>query len=140
MPAPMLKAYPRETAIAEKLDAILELGIKNSRMKDYYDVTLLARHFAFDGATLQAAIKATLRRRGRDFPSELPTGLTDAFALDATKATQWNAFMRNHPASELPNDFPAVVRQVRSFLEPPLMTLVAGRGFTLVWSPGGPWR
>lgn len=72
MPAPRMKVYPRETAIAEKLDAMLELGMKNSRMKDYYDIALLARHFAFDGATPQAAVKATLQRRGRTIPENRP--------------------------------------------------------------------
>ena len=140
MPAPRLKAYPRETAVAEKLDAMLELGIKNSRMKDYYDIALLARHFSFEGAVFRAAIEATLRRRGRGIPSGLPTGLSDAFASDAAKATQWSAFIRNHPAPELPGDLPAIVRQVREFLEPPLAALSTGTSFTLIWTPGGPWR
>ncbi len=140
MPAPRLKAYPRETVVAEKLDAMLELGIKNSRMKDYYDIALLARHFPFDGATLRAAIETTLRRRGREIPPGLPAGLSDAFASDAAKATQWSAFIRNHPAPELPGNLAAVVRQVRGFLESPLMALVAGREFAPNWAPGGPWR
>jgi hypothetical protein len=140
MPGPKIKAYPRETAIAEKLDAMLELGIKNSRMKDYYDLALLSRHFAFDGATLHAAIGATLRRRERGVPPGLPTGLTDAFASDTAKATQWSAFIRNHPAPELPNDLAAVVRLVRAFLEPPIMSLTSGREFVSTWAPGGPWR
>lgn len=140
MPAPRMKAYPRETAIAEKLDAMLELGMKNSRMKDYYDIALLARHFAFDGATLQAAVKATLQRRERTIPAEPPTGLSDAFGSDPSKSTQWNAFTRNHRDSELPADLTTVVQQVRAFLEPPLTTLAARKDFAMNWAPGGPWR
>lgn len=140
MPAPQMKVYPRETLIAEKLDAMLELGLKNSRIKDYYDIALLARHFAFDGATLRTAIEATLRQRGRTIPAELPTGLADAFGADPTKSTQWIAFTRTHRNSELPSELHAVVRQVRTFLERPLSTIIAARRFDHQWPPGGPWR
>jgi hypothetical protein len=140
MPAPTMKVYPRETAIAEKLDAMIELGMKNSRMKDYYDIALLARHFVFDGSTLRDAIDATLRRRGRTIPTELPTGLSDALGSDPSKATQWKAFTRGHRDPELPADFFAVVREVRMFLEAPLAALRVGSKFTLKWPPGGPWK
>ncbi len=140
MPAPKMKVYPRETSIAEKLDAMLERGMKNSRMKDYYDIALLARHFAFDGDRLCAAIDATLHRRGRTIPAELPAGLSDAFGMDTDKGRQWNAFTRNHPASELPADLVAVVREVRQFLEPPLSALAAANRFKLDWTRSGPWR
>jgi predicted nucleotidyltransferase component of viral defense system len=140
MPAPALKVYPRETAIAEKLDAMIELGLKNSRMKDYYDIVLLARHFAFDGATLGNAIDATLRRRGRIIPAKLPTGLTDAFGSDPSKSTQWRAFTRGHRAPELPAEFLVVVREARMFLEAPLAAIRAGSKFALKWPPGGPWK
>lgn len=119
---------------------MLELGLKNSRMKDYYDIALLAGHFAFDGATLRAAIEATLRQRGRTVPAELPTGLTDAFGADPTKSTQWSAFTRTHRDSELPTELRAVVRQVRTFLEQPLNALISARGFDHQWPPAGPWR
>jgi hypothetical protein len=48
-PAPRLKGYPRETAIAEKFEAMVKLGTLNSRMKDFYDIWLLSRQFDFDG-------------------------------------------------------------------------------------------
>lgn len=140
MPAPTLRVYPRETAIAEKLDAMIELGMKNSRMKDYYDIALLARNFPFDGPMLRGAIDATLRRRGRTIPAELPTGLTDAFGSDPSKSSQWKAFTRGHREPELPADFRAVVREVRTFLEPPLDVIRAGSKFSLRWPPGGPWE
>jgi hypothetical protein len=62
-PAPILRAYPRETSIAEKFEAIVNLGLANSRMKDYYDIWLLSQQFDFDGANLMRAIEATFRRR-----------------------------------------------------------------------------
>ena len=48
-PPPVLQAYPRETVIAEKLEALTALGLLNSRMKDYYDLALLARTYSFEG-------------------------------------------------------------------------------------------
>jgi predicted nucleotidyltransferase component of viral defense system len=140
MPAPKMKVYPRETAIAEKLDAMIELGMKNSRMKDYYDIALLAHHFEFDGASLCRAIEATLRRRGRAIPTQPPMGLTQAFGSDANKVIQWKAFIKNHPSSELPSDLGTVVQHVAGFLEPPVSALAAGQSFKMKWSPAGPWR
>jgi hypothetical protein len=43
LPARILLTYPRETAIAEKFEAIVNLGLTNSRMKDYYDIWLLSQ-------------------------------------------------------------------------------------------------
>ncbi|MFQ5571042.1 MAG: nucleotidyl transferase AbiEii/AbiGii toxin family protein, partial [Rhodothermales bacterium] len=93
-PAPALPVYPRETVVAEKFQAMVELGITNSRMKDFYDLWYLSGHFAFDGPTLVRAITATFERRGTPLPSTLPLALTAEFADDPTKQTQWNAFLR----------------------------------------------
>jgi predicted nucleotidyltransferase component of viral defense system len=87
-PAPRIRAYPRETVVAEKLQAIVVLGIANSRMKDFYDLYVLARDFAFDGATLTAAIKATFKRRKTEIPHETPLALTEEFGRDDLKSVQ----------------------------------------------------
>ena len=139
MPAPHVKVYPRETAIAEKLDAMLERGIKNSRMKDYFDIAMLARYFAFDGNTLQSAINATLKRRGRELPDHLPTSLTDEFGKDATKILQWKAFIRNNRSGEDATDLLTTIRQVRTFLEPVLIAINTRTTFDGHWAPAGPW-
>lgn len=103
MPSPRLRAYPQETVIAEKLHAMVTLGLANSRMKDYYDVWMLARTFELDAARLRRAIEATFARRGTPLPTSLPEGLSDAFAADDAKQRQWTAFARNlsTPAPEL---------------------------------------
>lgn len=46
---PRLRVYPRETVVAEKLQAIVVLGQANSRTKDFYDLLALSRRFAFEG-------------------------------------------------------------------------------------------
>ena len=83
-PAPVLQAYPRETVIAEKLEAITKLGLLNSGMKDYYDIALLSRMYPFEGEDLIGAIMATFRYRETKIEAE-PIGLTDAFYADTTK-------------------------------------------------------
>ena len=99
MPSPRLRAYPQETVIAEKLHAMVMLGLANSRMKDYYDVWMLVRTFEIDPARLRRAIEATFARRGTPLPAALPEGLTDAFAQDDAKQRQWTAFVRNLSSS-----------------------------------------
>ena len=95
MPAPRLRTYPPEAVIAEKLHAIVVLGMANSRMKDYYDVWMLLSLLELDRDRLHRAISATFLRRSTVLPVEIPEGLTDAFADDATKLRQWGAFARD---------------------------------------------
>ena len=99
MPSPHLRAYPQETVIAEKLHAMVVLGMANSRMKDFYDVWMLQRGFEIDAGRLQRAIEATFARRSTDVPATTPEGLSDAFATDPSKQKQWEAFARNLSAS-----------------------------------------
>lgn len=90
-PSPRVRAYARETSIAEKLLALTTLGMDNSRMKDYFDLWLLARTFDFDGEMLCEAIAATFQRQREPFPVERPIGLTPEFSASAVKRTQWSA-------------------------------------------------
>jgi hypothetical protein len=92
-PAPKLLAYPRETVIAEKFEAIVKMGIANSRMKDFYDLWKLSRDFVFDGLLLSEAVKKTFERRGTDLPTEkMPVAFTEEFYQDEIKQKQWKGF------------------------------------------------
>jgi predicted nucleotidyltransferase component of viral defense system len=93
LPSPALRAYPRETVFAEKFEAIVVLGMANSRMKDYFDLLSLLREARMDPAVLMQAVLATFERRGTAIPTELPTGLSNAFSSDAAKQRQWKAFL-----------------------------------------------
>lgn len=137
-PAPHLLAYPRETVVAEKLDAIVQLGLANSRMKDFYDLAVLAKRFDFDGPVLVQAICATFARRKTALPVVLPVGLTDAFAADPSKVTQWTAFVRKSGARDA-GDLEAAVATIRAFAEAPLMVAASGEPFARRWPAGGPW-
>jgi predicted nucleotidyltransferase component of viral defense system len=120
-PAPCIRAYPIYTVVAEKFEAMVKLGITNSRMKDFFDVWFLSRRFDFDGATLQKAIHATFARRKTTLGSQLPYPLTDDFARDAAKQTQWGAFLRKNGLTGPPLDFGDVVASLRWFIEPVLL-------------------
>lgn len=93
MPSASLRAYRFETAIAEKCEAMVKLGMSNSRMKDFYDVFVLARDQEFDGATLVEAVRDTFSRRRTSLPERPPVAWTTAFSQDSKKLTQWNAFL-----------------------------------------------
>ncbi len=138
-PAPRVRAYPRETVVAEKLEAMVQLGMANSRMKDFFDIVVLSRQFAFDGALLARAIRATFERRRTPLPQGLPVALTPAFANDATKRTQWNAFVRKAGVTGAPPDLGAVVALLIVFLSKPLEIAASGDVWKGRWSAGGPW-
>jgi hypothetical protein len=136
-PAPVLQAYPRETVIAEKLEAITKLGLLNSRMKDYYDIALLSRMYPFEGEDLIGAIMATFRYRETKIEAE-PIGLTDAFYADTTRAIQWRAFIRRSRFSEQSVDLERLVAEIRQFALP-VLGAAGGKAFKARWEPGGPW-
>lgn len=137
-PAPQLRAYPRETVVAEKLEALVQLGLANSRMKDFYDLVILSRLFDFDGALLVRAIRATFERRKTTLPTELPAGLTTAFAMDPTKVGQWLAFLRKSGAGD-GEDLAATVKEIIRFVQPLLLAAASGDPFARRWRRAGPW-
>ena len=129
--------YPRETAIAEKFETLVGRGILNSRMRDYYDLWVMAREFEFDGETLQAAIRATFKRRKTPLPVEVPFGLTAEFATDATKQMQWKAFIGKSKLRVKEADFEKVVDAIREFLIP---VATANAIHIRKWPKGGLWQ
>jgi hypothetical protein len=120
-PAPHIRAYPIYTVVAEKFEAMVKLGITNSRMKDFFDVWFLSRRFDFDGATLQKAIHATFARRQTALGDQPPYPLTDDFAQDTAKQTQWGAFLRKNGLTCPPLNFGEVVASLRRFIGPVLL-------------------
>lgn len=117
-PPPRLIVYPRATVVAEKLEAIVRFGMANSRMKDYFDLRVLAREGAIDPRILGDAIAATFLSRGRALPIGVPLGLSDEFARDLTKQTQWNAFLSKNRLKSSP--LVEAIVEVRNFLAEPM--------------------
>lgn len=138
LPAPRLRIYPRETVVAEKLEALVKLALANSRMKDFYDLMILPQRYGFDGELLVQAIGATFERRGTAIPSELPPALTPAFSQDKMKNTQWKAFLRKSHATSSESLAESTVAIAR-FVQPPLAAITSGSTFNQYWPPDGPW-
>ena len=92
LPAPRVRAYTRESVIAEKFHTMVRRGLLNSRMRDFFDIWSLSRQFDFDGSVLAAAIRETFTRRGGAFIPR-PVALTEEFATAAGKVTQWRGFL-----------------------------------------------
>jgi hypothetical protein len=139
-PEPRLRAYPPETVVAEKLEALVALGMGNSRMKDFFDLWAIANTFAFQGSTLAEAVAATFARRRTPWPEVAPIALTDAFAGDAAKQAQWAGFLRRTAISLAPKPFPELLAFVREFVEPLLRADAAAELAGATWPPGGPWQ
>lgn len=140
-PAPMLRAYPRETVVAEKYQAIVALGIANSRMKDYYDLWVMASRHEFDGAVLARAIRNTFERRRTDLPEKTPSGLNREFAEDRQKKAQWQAFLARISGgmeADVPS-LPEVCTQLERFLGPPTRATHEEPMWRTTWPAGGPW-
>lgn len=138
LPCPRLRAYPRYTVIAEKLEALTSLGIANSRMKDYFDLWVLAIHAEFDGATLAVAIRATFDRRGTPIPAGVPFGLSEKFSSDGQKQTQWRAFLRKNALEPITLD--VVLSLLRRFIKLPLDAARSGDPWSASWHPDGGWN
>lgn len=122
--APRVKIYPPETIIAEKLHAMVRFGIANSRMKDFFDVYILASGHDFEEELLATAISRTFKRRKTAIPAR-PFALTEEFYRDAQKQMQWRAFLRKSGV-EAPDEFFVVGVRLRKFLVPVLES--AGTG------------
>ena len=116
-----------------------KLGITNSRMKDFYDIWLMATTFSFAGPILARAVQATFQRRGTAIPSTEPTAFTVEFAQNNDKQIQWKAFLRRNQLAA-PTDFAQVCHIVRDFLLPILLSATIQSSVDQQWPAGGPWR
>jgi predicted nucleotidyltransferase component of viral defense system len=138
-PPPRLRAYTRESLVAEKTHAIITLGIANSRMKDLYDIWALCHSFPFAGSILLRALTSTFEHRGTPMPAELPAGLTDRFAQDRLKQAQWDGFRRKLGGTAPIDVLPELIKVLREFLWPVLRAASASDEFEDRWVPGRGW-
>jgi predicted nucleotidyltransferase component of viral defense system len=137
MSEPVIRAYPREASIAEKFQAMVALDIRNSRMKDFYDIWFMASTWTFEMASLRRSILASFQRRGTDLPENAPFALTDEFLDDSQKKQQWNAFIsRVGPRNSAPS-FSEVGELLRRFLLPCLQS--SPNDTARFWTPSLGW-
>ena len=139
-PAPVLPAYSRESVVAEKFHAMVVLGIANSRMKDFYDLWILARQFEFQGPMLCNAIRATFERRRTMIPGDPPLALSPDFSHDPRKLVQWRAFLGKGRLETGKTGLGDVVGDLRGFLLPVIVAITTKTPLPMYWPSGGPWR
>ena len=112
---------------------MFQLGINNSRMKDFFDLAVIARTSALDGAILIEPLRATFARHGTALPASMPIALTPKFATTPAKARQWGAFLNK---DELATHYlHEVVALLDAFLVPPTQGATSGQPFDSKWSP-----
>lgn len=138
-PSPRLRVYPWETVVAEKYQALVELGMANSRMKDFFDLRHLAKQFEFDGAKLSAAIEATFKRRKTEIPESTPVSLTPTYTEDEVISSRWTAFLRRSRLEDTKLSLREVGEDIWRFLEPVTSSLRTESRLHQTWPPGGPW-
>ena len=138
-PAPVLLTYPRETVIAEKFEALVKLGIANTRMKDFHDLKTLSELFSFERKFLSEAIRLTFEHRKTPLPgTDLPTALTEAFYPDPTKQKQWDAFVAKNKLYISPITLEEVMAGIKRFVMPVLSPVEDSN--EVYWTPGGLWQ
>jgi hypothetical protein len=138
---PIIRAYSPETVIAEKFNAMVLLGMANSRMKDYFDIWMLSRNFTFEGAVLREAVRQTFAKRQTALPDTEPIGLSNEFASNESKRHQWQGFVRRQWKQDSLPDLSEIVEAIRDFLMP----IVSAIGDITpspesTWSPVQGWR
>ncbi|MBI2920763.1 MAG: nucleotidyl transferase AbiEii/AbiGii toxin family protein [Planctomycetes bacterium] len=139
--SPRLRTYPREFAIAEKFEAMVKLGRRNSRMKDFHDIWALSSQFAFDGAALQAAVSRCFERRGTAWTAEVPDVLTATFYSDAALQSRWAAYKRAGASrTPPPSEFDEIGELLRQFLGPVRDSIMSGNVLGRSWRADGHWE
>ena len=132
-PVPIIKAYPKETVVAEKVQAMVSLGYANSRMKDFYDLWIMSKQFDFDGPLLTKAIAATFQKRKTTLPQDLPPALTDDFSSDTVTSQRWKAFANKLGQSSHIPPLNEVVHELKDFLMMPLEHAKKNSPFNKKW-------
>jgi hypothetical protein len=130
---------PNESVVAEKFEAIVKLGMANSRMKDFYDLWVLAQRFQFESATLAAAIQATFATRETVLPISLPLALQMDFYNLPSKQMQWKAFL-GKSGLNAESSLEETIRVIREFVMPVAEAISKRDREKRIWQAAGPWK
>lgn len=140
-PAPVIATYTRESVVAEKYQAMVAFGMANSRMKDYYDLWVLACGHSFEATVLGDAIGNTFERRRTALPNDTPLGLSSEFYTDRQKNAQWRAFVSKIVTGNGSTgpELEEVCELLASFLMTPTRIASDADDRHSHWAAGGPW-
>ncbi len=140
LPAPSLRIYPRSATVAEKFEAMVQLGRRNTRMKDFHDIWALSEAFDFGGVELQQALRECFARRRTVWTSEAPAALTTAFYANAEAQDRWAGYCAKDPIIPPPASFATIGERIQVFLGPVRESIVGNETFAWHWPAAGPWR
>lgn len=140
LPAPSLRIYPRSATVAEKFEAMVQLGRRNTRMKDFHDIWALSEAFDFGGVELQQALRECFARRRTAWTFEPPAALTTAFYANAEAQDLWAGYCNKEPIIPPPASFGTIGERIRIFLGPVRDSVIGNRTFAWHWMAAGPWR
>jgi hypothetical protein len=116
-PAPQIRAYPVYTVLAEKIHAIVVGGMRNSRMKDFYDVWFLRATPSLDINQLRTAVQQTFARRQTPVPTKEPVAaFSDQFVSE--KRVEWERFISRNGLRDPEGSFQSVIARIREFSMP----------------------
>jgi len=139
-PRPQLKGYPAESVISEKFEAMIKLGLLNSRMKDFYDIWLMIRQFKFNGLNLVEALKRTFGHRKTDLPAGEPLFAEEIYDEKSDRQTLWKAFLRKGNIKHAPETLAITAKGIEDFLIEPLDAIHKRKEFVSEWKAAGPWE
>jgi DNA-binding ferritin-like protein (Dps family) len=138
---PRILAYQPATAVAEKFQSMIEIGLANSRLKDFHDIWMLSRTLEFDGQDLADAMRATFQRRGTELPAETPAELTREYTGQPETSRMWETYRKafQEPVSNLPEDLQQVADAIAAFVMPTAIAAASGAAFGKTWTPTSGW-
>lgn len=139
-PKPHLKGYPPESVVSEKFEAMVKLGLLNSRMKDFYDIWLMMRQFDFNGLQLTEALKKTFERRKTPLPQNTPLFAEEIYDEKSDRQTLWRAFLKKGEIKHAPEKLSTTAREIEKFLVRPIDAIRKDYKFNEIWKAPGPWK
>ena len=139
-PKPKLKGYPVESIVSEKFEAMIKLGLLNSRMKDFYDIWLMMRQFDFNGAKLVEALRRTSKQRKTSLPLQRPLFAEEIYDEKSDRQILWNAFIKKGNIKYAPENLSATAKEIERFLVKPLVAVNKNEKFNAKWKASGPWK
>lgn len=140
LPKPHLKGYASETVVSEKFEAVVQLGVLNSRMKDFYDIWLMMRQFDFDGSQLAEALKRTFAHRKTLFPQGKQLFVEEIYDEKSNHQTLWKTFLSKGNIKHAPDKLSTLARGIEAFLVKPIDAINKGQDFNSEWKAPGPWK
>ena len=140
LPRPRLRGYPAESVISEKFEAMVKLGLLNSRMKDFYDIRLMIHRFDYNGSKLAEALKRTFTHRKTSFPKDKNIFAEEIYDNKSDRQALWKAFLNKGDITNAPQELSAVAKEIERFLSKPLDAIKKDRKFIGKWMAPGPWK